>query len=200
MADALGEALSIEWSQGDLKTGLVRLEEEQTKNSEPRIVAMPSVLINMLRETERQDGRVFDGTNLRTEWEQACAACGLGTRTLVEGKRFVRNDRKKARHVKNTWHRYNGIIVYDLRRSAIRNLINAGVPEKVAMRISGHKTRSVFDRYHIVSVGDVTAAMRRVESATVLIGSPAKVLKGRKLSAKLVQIRGRHSAKATKTR
>ena len=94
--------------------------------------------------------------------------------------------------MKNTWYQYNGLTVHDLRRSAIRNLINAGVPEKVAMQIIGHETRSVFDRYHVVSAGDVTAAMKRVEASTVQAGNPAKVLVGKKFSAKLVQKRRCH--------
>ena len=196
----LGEALSIQWDQVDLEARLIRLEEDQTKNSEPRFVPLPSVLVKMLQEIEAKEGAVFDGTNLRVEWEKACAACGLGTRVLVEGVRIVRNDRKQPRHVKNTWYRYNGLIVHDLRRSAIRNLINAGVPEKVAMQISGHKTRSVFDRYHIVSAGDVTAAMRRVESLTVASGKRTRAAAGEKFSAKLVQKRSRRFLKSSKTR
>ena len=75
-------------------------------------------------------------------------AAKLGTLTKVEGIPDPR---------------YTGLIIHDLRRSAIKNLMKAGVNEKVAMKISGHKTRAVFDRYHIVDTEDVVDAMRRVQ-------------------------------------
>jgi integrase len=147
----LGEALQIEWSQVDLTARLIVLTEEQTKTSEPRVIPLPSVLVEMLREADPKVGPVFDGTNLRTEWARSCAAVGLGT--LEE----------KTSEAGWKWHKYKGLIVHDLRRSAVRNLRLNGVAETVAMKISGHKTRDVFDRYNIVTTDDVSAAMRAVE-------------------------------------
>jgi integrase len=164
----VGEALQIEWSQVDLDARLIRLEEEQTKTAEARTVPLPSVLVMVLAEIEPKTGKVFSDTNLRMEWQKACAACGLGTRTLVEAK-----DEDGF-----AWYKYQGLLIHDLRRSAVRNLVNAGVPERVAMKISGHKTRAVFDRYHIVSTDDVTHAMSRLElnglSSERLVKKPAK--------------------------
>jgi integrase len=151
----LGEAKQIEWSQVDLTVPCIRLEEDQTKNAEARIVPLPPVLVSILSGMNPKTGRVFDATNLRTEWAKACEAVGLGARM------------KETSDSENTWYSYKGLIVHDLRRSAIRNLVNCGVPERIAMKISGHKTRSIFDRYHIVSPEDVVAAMQRVVHATL---------------------------------
>lgn len=96
----------------------------------------------MLKKQFRKEGQpVFDATNLRKGRAEACHKLGLG--------------------VKDGW-RYRGLTIHELRRSAVRNLIRAGVREDVAMTISGHKRRAVFSRYNITDTADVREALIKV--------------------------------------
>jgi hypothetical protein len=82
------EALSIEWPAVDLVRGVIRLDAEDTKNSEGRVVPMPAQLVHMLSEREPKRGPVFEAVNIRKEWQKGCASVGLGTITPVEGKPY----------------------------------------------------------------------------------------------------------------
>jgi integrase len=144
-----GELLNLEWRHVDLDAGTVRLDPGTTKNKEGRFVYLPAEALDALRawrrrtaEVERERsciiGHVFhhDDRPIRdfsVAWRGACARAGVAGRTL-----------------------------HDFRRTAARNYVRAGVPERVAMQILGHKTRAIFDRYNIVSEGDLRAAAEKV--------------------------------------
>jgi integrase len=155
----LGEACLIQWHQVSLKDRLIRLEAGQTKNGTARVIPLSRAVIQTLTPMEAKTGTVFDAGNLRGEWAKACTSVGLGKM----------EDQESASG--NSWKKYEGLIVHDLRRSAIRNLVRAGNPEKTVMSISGHKTRSTFDRYCITSTADVTAAMDRADAFRLRLAS-----------------------------
>ena len=150
----LGEITALTWDQVDLEHAIVRLEAGTTKNDDGRTAFLDSELAESLEQEyqHRPDGcrYVFHRNgkqikDFRGSWKRACEEAGL------EGKLF-----------------------HDLRRTAVRNMVRAGVPEKVAMTISGHKTRSVFDRYDIVNLNDLKQAAMRVEQfLDVSAGTPA---------------------------
>lgn len=155
------EVLRLTWDQVDLVTGSVRLDPGTTKNRRGRVIFLTPRLWRILE----------------TKWDQARSIV-LGRSPQATAREvtetfpwvFHRNGRP-IKDFRRVWTsacqkvKLNGRIPHDLRRTAIRNMVRAGIPERVAMMISGHTTRSVFDRYDIVSEGDLRAATERLESA-----------------------------------
>jgi integrase len=149
----LGEIRRLRWDNVDLRASEIRLYGGETKNDEPRTVPLMDelpLMLRMLREKDPRSDYVFsDGSPLgsfRKSWRSACVRAGLG-------KMQKRDDGTEV---------YTGLLFHDLRRSGVRNLARAGVPERVAIAISGHKTRAVFERYNIVSSRDIEEAGQRL--------------------------------------
>ncbi len=161
----VGEARKIEWPQIDLNQRQIVMLGEQTKSGQPRILPLPDELVATLEtvlEPNRR-GRVFYQGSFRRSWARACEQAGLGHRIKTS----------------NGFPKYEGLLVHDLRRSAVRNLREAGVAETIIMAISGHRTTEVFRRYSIMSSEDLCRAMKQLEASLRVIdiqGAPATAL------------------------
>jgi len=175
----LGAAQSITWRQVNLKDGIVRLLWAQTKNGELLHLPLPAELLALLKteaKGKNPDDAVFYQGAFRKTWVSACIKCGFGHREAPDP---VTKNRK-----------YVGLIVHDLRRSAVRNLINAGVSQSRAKKISGHKTDSVFQRYNITDDKDIKNAMELVQAqrTQALEAQRAKILQAAHETAEPLQL------------
>jgi integrase len=163
----LGEIRGLTWDKVDLKQGIIRLDPGETKNEEARTVyldeelsqEMKSLFINRrlgCPHVFNLDGRAIG--EFRRSWKTACINAGLWEPLKDEAGNpvVVRNRKGKERIVKVPTK-----IFHDFRRTAVRNMIRSGISEGVAMKISGHRTRSVFDRYNIVNDQDLREAARK---------------------------------------
>lgn len=178
-----GEILSLKVSQVDLLNREIRLEPRQTKNKKPRTVVMTAEvhsLLSILLAGKGKDDFVFTRTgskqrasDFRDEWAELCVRAGVGRmlcrKCSTEDQEIVLIDGKCPQCQKRPNHPiYIGLLFHDLRRSTVRNLVRRGITEKVAMRITGHKTRAVFDRYDIISDRDLVDAARKIEAGQKL--------------------------------
>ena len=136
------EILELVWDEVDLAGGVIRLSPQRSKTNTGRVLPISPPLRQVLdrRAARRHAGgtRVFhrDGVTVRA-WRHA-----------------LRDACRRADVPKRLLH--------DCRRTAARNLIRAGVPERVAMLLTGHKTRAVFDRYNIVNEQELLNAGERL--------------------------------------
>ena len=155
------EVLPLEWRQVDFDAEMVRLAPGTTKNKEGREFPFTADLRAVLlaqRDAHAELKKAGHITPL-VFW-----------RMVAEG----RGGEKKPQPIVSLGKAFKaacraagcpGRIPHDLRRTAIRNLVRVGVSESVAMKLSGHKTRSVFDRYDITSTADLKDAARRLDVA-----------------------------------
>lgn len=157
------EVLPMEWRQVDLKAGEVRLDPGTTKNLEGRVFYVTPELKKLLADQRKAANR------LQREKDMIVQHVFFHDGTTQAGHvAFLAGNRIAPSGFYHAWCRARvdagrpGSIPHDLRRTAVRNMVRAGIPERVAMKLAGHKTRNVFDRYNIVSDGDLRDAAKRL--------------------------------------
>jgi integrase len=130
----IGEASKIEWSSVDLNAATITLLEGETKNDEARVLPLSSQLVELLSAVTIRTGKVFPSKGvMENQWKKACETAGI-----------------------------EGLMIHSLRRSAVRNMMQTGEQQATVMKISGHKSATVFQRYNIISTAQTGPVMARV--------------------------------------
>jgi integrase len=176
-----GELLSLKWTAVNLIEGKITLEAGSTKNDEARVVYLFGNLYETLMNLKEKRDRLYtecpyvfcrNGKQIKdfgAAWDSAllrsgfrptfkCHTCG----SVIELLDGMKKSGLSCHACKGTDLKKHDKLFHDLRRTAVRNMVRAGIPEKVAMSISGHKTRSIFDRYNIVNEADLKNASEKV--------------------------------------
>ena len=139
-----GEIRALTWAAFDRETWTLRLHAGDSKTGHGRTLALEgelrAIIERRLRARRLDCPLIFHRRGrpvgeFRKAWASACTAAGVQERRP-----------------------------YDLRRTAVRNMVRAGVDPVVAMRISGHRTRAVFDRYNIVAEADLREAIAKTSA------------------------------------
>jgi integrase len=165
------EIASLAWS--DIEENVIRLRAENSKNREGRSVVIAGELVVLIE--RRRAARLANGVlmdlvfhrdgapiaEFRKSWASACVAAGAGR--MICPKCQSESSGRKCPRCKKTCTQYSGKIFHDLRRTAVRNMVRSGVPQSVAMKISGHKTASMFRRYDIANEDDLRQAIEAVQ-------------------------------------
>lgn len=156
------ELLKLEVRQVDARRRAIVLEPGITKGREGRIVFLEGdawAVVERWYKKRRYSGGISRNLfhragepvkDFRGVWKSACKKAGCP-----------------------------GMLFHDLRRTAIRNMVRAGIQERVAMKISGHRTRSVFDRYNIVAEDDLRDAARKMAARNLPPNSPPIASEGK---------------------
>jgi integrase len=137
-----GEILNLRWDQVDWQENLIRLERKQTKGKQARVAPLYG--------------------ELRAWLDMAASSREESCPFIVTWRGEQISEIKTAWNKARVRAKVPRLLVHDLRRTAVRNMIRAGVPEKQAMRISGHKSRSMFDRYDITDERDIQIAGQKL--------------------------------------
>jgi len=145
----LGEILKLTWSKVDLKNRVIRLEAEDTKDNEPRDIPICDEILKVFEGIPRaiHDPHVFMYNR------KPIKSVNKSLRTACKDAQILYGRKVKG-----------GFVFHDLRHTFNTYMRKAGVPESVIMKITGHSTREMFDRYNTIDNEDTRQAVEKLGS------------------------------------